>query len=746
MNMKLDSFIAPVPAGATFLAPLWRDEQGLLYWQKVDEEGRVESFISFGDIWIDDDRLKVRKKSGLTKSVTVGAMAPLAFRFADGSVVCALPKKMREILQPRIGEFQDNPLLQFEILNRLQIVDGMEAIRERGRVFLKDQCSERVAEDWWQESFKHQQWIRKRLAFGRPSGYPHILVMDAPYLADLPGADESLARDYLRGGLPDLRLVHDHVPVELSWVSRAMEVLRTQSAVLLKGPAGSGKSTALLQIGCRLLAERGFRKVFWLDPLSAKPRELLSNESDPVVLLIDHADVCHVLPDLLSVLAQRHQTCKVVCAARSNEWRVGVHYSRLSNRIECVSSEPLNAQNIAALAQAIVTRQVADQAVTAEEILARLHENRAKDLLAVMILATRGKPLDDILRDLVANLHEQPDGRGVTALLAAVAGLEVRCDVKGRIQPATRTLLGSFLRYSPDNLHFALRRLEGELTLRQREVRRGTSRQYLFQEICTRHPAIAASLWRILTQEPGAPIDPLKLDIALFDGAARACQQGRKDTPERVFTSFLLNIRPERSLEDSRKLFARIETQSPGNPYLWQTWGRFEQRCGNFGNVDIPHSARWLFKQGTQADAKNAPTWQAWALMEKEQGNIGSVETEYSARWLFKQGTQADAKNAPTWQAWAVMEKEQRNIGSVEREYSARWLFKQGTQADAKHAPTWQAWAVMEKEQGNIGSVEREYSARWLFKQGTQADAKDAPTWQAWALMEKEQGNIGSVE
>eukprot|EP00898_Chlorokybus_atmophyticus_P000347 jgi/Chlat1/1312/Chrsp118S01743 len=213
--------------------------------------------------------------------------------------------------------------------------------------------------------------------------------------------------------------------------------------------------------------------------------------------------------------------------------------------------------------------------------------------------------------------------------------------------------------------------------------------------------------------------------------------------------------RPERA----RALYeAGVAAVEGNNPFLWQSWGVFEEQQGNLSK------ARDLFDSATVADPKHGPSWHAWAMLEKRDGNLrkardllvkgarydpgnaflyqslalmesdaGRLDT---ARHYFQLGVRTNPSSAALWQAWALMEVEAGNT------YEARRLFKKkchGTVTCGKHGPFGspsKAWALFEHKQGNLET------ARRLFEEGVRADSSHQPVWQAWAVMEFREGNL----
>ncbi|MBF0603993.1 MAG: hypothetical protein HQL07_09895 [Nitrospirae bacterium] len=668
---------------------------------RYNEFGQITGFFPVHLDRLAKSGTLVKKPKGMTKTAQVGALSPIAFHFPDGEVDCGLPKKMKPRLKQVMGQLQDKPLLAVDVMAFVDPDNETELDRllDQGADFLRENYSDEMAQDWLRDEKAHLNWLRQIPVLGRPMGIPGATVIDVDYLDGLPPVTAEKKRDYLRGGLPDFAIVNAEVPVKLGVVAEGLGVLQRQCALLLVGPAGTGKTTALMQIGLDLLRQKPETRVFWIDPLQVDPLKFSPKGKGPMVLLVDRADQWPNLPRFLDQCQRNESGIRVVLAARSNEW----HRADFS----CFGLQTLDCARLddgvwEVLAKRIVDHGAADGGVGVAEIIQRLRREKARDLLAAMILATRGQSFQEILRDLIARLVDFPDGRRLVAVLAAVAGMETRQDPKGRTHPATLPLLRETFRFSREGLNGAMSHLKGELTLVRRDRREGRRSQFLFQEVHTRHPIIAETLWKIFSQWKDAPIDLEKMEQGLFKGASRACDMGREATPERSLTSAILETRAKEGPVDvARRLFSLVPEYGASNPYLWQIWARFEWSQGNVGSLEKEYTARWLFSRAVAANPKDAASWQAWALLEAEKKNIGSVYEENTARWLFSRAVAANPKDVASWQAWALLEAEKKNFGSVDEENTARWLFSRALAVEPENEPALGAWREMEEKLGN---------------------------------------------
>ncbi|MEO5326798.1 MAG: hypothetical protein H7829_00975 [Magnetococcus sp. THC-1_WYH] len=106
-----------------------------------------------------------------------------------------------------------------------------------------DIYSDEMAQDWLWDEKAHLNWLRQIPVLGKPMGIPGATVIDADYLNGLPPVTAEKKRDYLRGGLPDFAIVNAEVPVKLGVVAEGLDLLKRHRALLLVGPAGTGKTT-----------------------------------------------------------------------------------------------------------------------------------------------------------------------------------------------------------------------------------------------------------------------------------------------------------------------------------------------------------------------------------------------------------------------------------------------------------------------------------------------------------------------
>ena len=514
--------------------------------------------------------------------------------------------------------------------------------------------------------------------------------------------------------------------------------------VLLTGAGGEGKSTILKQVAI-LLAERG-DQVFFVDAdETVDLRDLLRRERGKMVVLVDDAEDLINAEALLTFAERRRDPTHLVLGARANEWHERHrNHPKLQRLLERISVSRLSDNETNAIARLIFESGASGPDSDEKKLAARLRANTNGFLLAAMLVATEGRQLQEILRDVVETISNWADGEGLIKVLATVVAHESRRTPQGhRIfcsQRLFREVMGSI---SDHRMYQLCNRLTGEVSVAPRGGYR----------VETRHPVIAEVVARVLFNSSTPLISEVEVCERIVRAAGRLSRDEVKPGERKLLTSFPLDFMRRGQSAHARQLFRAATEADPHDAPTWQAWALLEKEQDNVGDLaaPLPGTARYLFKKGTDADPHHAHTWQAWALLEKEQDNVGDLAAPLpgTARYLFKKGTDADPHDAPTWQAWALLEKEQHNVGDLAAPLpgTARYLFKKGTDADPHDAHLWQAWALLEKEQHNVGDLAAPLpgTARYLFKKGTDADPHRAHLWQAWALLEKEQDNIGGL-
>ena len=525
-----------------------------------------------------------------------------------------------------------------------------------------------------------------------------ILEVTRDFLGAQPPITSETRRQFYRGAPPTWALLKNNATAQRNIVANVLRKIDEGTPfILLTGAGGEGKSTVLKQVAIAL-AERGDRVFFATADETLDLRDLLKRERGKITILIDDAEDLTSAEGLITFAERRRDPTQLILGARANEWRERHQgHPNLRRLVEQLSLTRLNERETNEIAH-LIYESGANRTGADEKTLAlRLRADTNGFLLAAMLVATQGRQLQEILRDVVETVATWQGGEILIKALAVVVAHESQAtSQKNRMfcsQRLFREVMGSI---SKQGMHQLCNRLTGEVSLTPRGGYR----------VETRHPIIADALARVLFDPPTPLIDQMDVYEWIISAAGRFSRDEVNPGERKLLTNFPISLKRRGRVEEARR----------------------------------------LFKAATEADPHDAPTWQAWALMEKDANNIGAIDQPGTARFLFNKGIEADRHNAPSWQAWALMEKDANNIGAIDQPGTARFLFNKGTEADPHHAPVWQAWALMEKDANNVGAIDQPGTARFLFNKGTEADPHNAPSWQAWALMEFQIGERGEAE
>ncbi|MEO5333720.1 MAG: hypothetical protein H7839_17040 [Magnetococcus sp. YQC-5] len=741
-SYKLVSLLDPLPKGPGFLQTVWKSGEQM-YLQRLDKQ--MKKIQAFDPVDLADEQeygiLVPWPPKGMhhaSKAARPGHNAVFAFCFPDQSSEVGGRTKLGSILRSRMPELKDFPITKLHVLEFLEDVEALpQAIEEAGEYMA--QRGGLMCDQWKRERLLDVDWLRKRLQLGKPHDAEGWCEITHDFLAGRSATPEQLTH-FFHGERPDWSLIRqEKLPLRTCVQNVTTGLSGQQSgAVLLLGATGEGKTTALMQIGWSWL-QAGFR-LFWMVDEKANPSHLLRSVTGPVALLMDDAAAKGVM-DIGQVLgyANNHPApIRLGMTARIHEWNEKYARRLTGHRFLKVEQIPrLQGTELDRIAQGVVASGGVPD-LTYEVFKQRLDANKTKDLLVAMLLATDGRPLRDILRDMVGKIRAWPeDGDTLVEILAVVAGLEARTTTKGRSFPPAIDLLAELFGQLPSRLQVMIDLLTGELSLR-------TSGH----EVTTRHILIAQTLWEILTDDPPM-LDKMGLDQDIIRAGASVTRLRGRGVRETGY----LTIIPDFYLKTgdvagARELYRFASEEAPHNPFIWQNWARLETREKNLGTRETEYTARWLFNKAVTVAPNNAPTWQAWGLLEEmleeKDGKIGSVEEPYTARWLFNRAVTVDPKHAPAWQAWGLLEKKVGNIGSVEEPYTARWLFYQGVKADPMSTPLWQVWGLLEEKNDNLGSVEIPYTARWCFEQWLRYERHEDFFEKNWSILEAATNQIHS--
>ncbi len=403
------------------------------------------------------------------------------------------------------------------------------------------------------------------------------ITINEDFLTTQPIVTNEMKEQYYRGIEPGWGLVNEGYSARRIATDEVLIKLEGKGfkAVVIKGAAGEGKTTILMQIAIDL-SKQGLTVYYEADP-GSDPYGIMKQNKGPLALIIDHADQIKDLPALFRFATNRTKETVIILAARTNEWNNVYGKGSLgdaSRLLQEVRVKKLEWQEAKAIAGLLIDNGMGvDDDVGA--FAKRLIDDSNGFLLAAMLTATHGEPLSKILEDVVMKVSNWPDGEELLTALGLVVALEARKNNKGDQLFCTRRLFQESIEKSKQQALRLCYRLAGEISLHPRGDYR----------IETRHPIIAETLFPILFSGETPPLDEFDIHERLLQGAGRLSR--------------------EQVMAGERKLLTII-------PLYYKNRGNYE-------------FARKFFMVSSEADPKDAHTWQAWALMEKEEGNVDGL-------------------------------------------------------------------------------------------------------------------------
>lgn len=515
---------------------------------------------------------------------------------------------------------------------------------------------------------------------------------------------------YLLGGVPQWSDFANSIDVPrrvtgqvLGWLSNQMK--RGRSAVAwLTSSCGNGKTTVLMRIAYQLVREQQI-DILWrskdINPETPLEEDLLRSLKKPTVIILDDA---HLVLNLTKMIRhanswKNHPPLYFIIGYQSQHWRQFSPFEKIGNiSNDQFKLDYLTDAEVSGIYQKLRQEGLVQSSASDEFLLSRLRrrDDICGDLLTAVLLVTdQENNFSNIIKTVIQNNHDPI----ILKTIAYVATV------------------------SRHNSHMSSRLLAYILEVEEDEFRSQTLVS-LYQQlrpligardsrnVSCRNQKIANLTYRHIIEKQ--LLVPEQLYLPIIKSTLEVGQFGDWRWEQKLSTMITQRL-------DCRELRRQCYLQGlkldTPNPFLWQTWARFEE---GEGNIDL---ARLLFYRGTLATPKDAASWQAWALMELKQYNFDQ------ARIFFRRAVEADSKNSPSWQAWALMEERQNNYDQ------ARELFQKSVEADPADAHSWQAWALLEERQSHFEK------ARELFQKSINADPTNAPSWQAWALMEERQSN-----
>ncbi len=482
---------------------------------------------------------------------------------------------------------------------------------------------------------------------------------------------------------------------------------------LLWGPSGFGKSTVARRVAFELFADAGL-KVFWIEDPLLFPDGVADaiHKDDDALVVVDQVQSLGDFHHRLKHWSQaEYRRLRILLVGRRHEvLSGGLHLDALREEAELrIFNLPwITVEESRGFLEKLKTAGIlADpDSLDMEQRAQRFTNDTGGDLLASLLVETRGLPLDRIVEDVCARVLAWPGGKDLLLAYALVAAI----DMLGK-GVCTQGLFFHMTHAAKLDIFEVLNRLPGELSL-------SLGRSI----VSTRHPKVAEIAFGYLTRSSEGHGEPVFAKADLYERIIDAAAAINQEQELKLTSIIPIAVWDrEKNKDFARTLFARAHELVPGNAYILQAWGRREAQAGYVAK------ARELFQRAVKAAPHDAPSLQAWALLEAE---VGDVDT---ARKLFQSAVEADPRSAPSWQAWALLEAK---AGEVAK---ARELFQRAVSADSRHAPSWQAWALLEERQGNAAE------ARELLRQGIKHAPDDVQLRQTLANWEQAPEQIVTV-
>ncbi|MDJ0835399.1 MAG: SIR2 family protein [Acidobacteriota bacterium] len=559
---------------------------------------------------------------------------------------------------------------------------------------------------------------------------PDWLEVTSGFLSTLAPCGSATRKGFYRGDAVTWNLVAQGCTVQRRTTAEVLHQLEPDGdrfrAVLILAAGGEGKSTIVKQVGLELVYNSNYTVLEASHP-EADPFKALKSKKGPLVLLIDNAQNLNKVENLLRFARGRRAPTRLVMAARTNEWNYGQErrfVGDLRGTLRVVQVERLEEGEAENLAQLILDAGASRAEQDRNRLAAEIKSRTGGFLLAAMLMATHGKPLEEILEDVVANIAEMDEGPRLLEAMGLVVTIEQMSRSQKKHFFCHILLFLEVLGITKKQANRIFLRLEGEMRLRARGGYR----------IETRNPIIARALHPILFEKPPYYLDLMDLHRRLMESARNIAAESPKSTMMNFLSIVPLDHEKRRDIEGARALYTLATELNPKHAPAWQAWAVMEQKQNNIGE------ARRLFKRAIYFDPEHVPSLQAWARLEQSEGRPGDLETPYTARWLFKTALDLDPQHIQTLQAWGMLERDAHNPGDARTPYTARWLFKTALDLDPQNVQILQAWGMLERDAHNPGDAETPYTARWLFKTALDLDPHNGSSWHTWIELEIKEG------
>lgn len=208
-------------------------------------------------------------------------------------------------------------------------------------------------------------------------------------------------RNFYYGNIPVWRDILDSVPAELDVGEKVRAAIHSGNRlVVLKGAAGCGKSTILMQAALRASSE-GIRS-FYVNTQEKFPRKaltLLGSNGEEVVAFVDDFEWCHEpIKDMLSGGEARH--LRFVVAERANGW------ARIAHSFKDINAEVVSIERISKNDAKRIIGKLKDYGpwnrlsrLSCQGRINEIYEKSARQLLVGLKEATQGVGFEQIIKD-----------------------------------------------------------------------------------------------------------------------------------------------------------------------------------------------------------------------------------------------------------------------------------------------------------------------------------------------------------
>ncbi|MBU3175379.1 trypsin-like serine protease [Clostridium estertheticum] len=551
--------------------------------------------------------------------------------------------------------------------------------------------------------------------------------------------DERL-KDFLKGQKCTWGLIGNNCTIKREVTETVIVKILTKKIIGILGAGGEGKSTILMQV-CKELNNIGYT-VYWNTEQIKKTlyNMELKSTTDSVVLVIDDASGDVEFEKF--ALQAANKGYKIIFAARENEWKMGRMRSEsaeLEREAELIELKKVTEAEAVKFAHLIVVTMNID--TKESEIQKIFTENNNGFLLAAMLMVVYGRPLEEIVKDILLKIKKESENvLKVLAIICFIEELESRVKKNINITSEIYRVLYS---------SYGIKKKEINVIL-HKEVQKTN-----LSIIRTRHPIISNIILEFLIRREDAEFevgDLLYDFITCFYKVEN--NKGKKTMPIGIYKSVypmmreILNDVYINNITQCQDIAIYITEMYSTRGDIWILWAGIARNQDNVGqDVDEEYGARWILKKASEKCPLYGNIYLKWAEIEIEQNNVGAdINEENSARWILKEGTKKCLSDENIYIKEAELEIEQDNLGQdISEENSARWILKEGTKNCNAGGNIYLKWAEVEIKENNVGAgINEENSARWILKQGSRKHPfNNGNNYIKWAQLEIKQENIG---